>query len=185
MQTLFHENPYRQQIANGHSCMVRVHTKPEYQMMTPDRIFRRTQQCSRLLQLTMERSTTRRARRGGGQRRQATRVCWWTKRGKRAENHDWDAWLVLAMMAGQKMSPSMHTGTLPICMVIQSQKIAHGDSLFVYYGISFIRWLTHISILWKDLKCVVVVRRRRRLSSSSVVVVCRPSSSVRTYWVPT
>jgi hypothetical protein len=36
MQTLFHENPYRQQIANGHSCMVRVHTKPEYQMMTPD-----------------------------------------------------------------------------------------------------------------------------------------------------
>ena len=36
MQTLFHENPYRKQIANGHSCMVRVHTKPEYQMMTPD-----------------------------------------------------------------------------------------------------------------------------------------------------
>jgi hypothetical protein len=36
MQTLFHENPYRQRIANGHSCMVRVHTKPEYQMMTPD-----------------------------------------------------------------------------------------------------------------------------------------------------
>ena len=40
MQTFFHENPYRQQIANGHSCMVRVHTKPEYQMMTPDnRVF--------------------------------------------------------------------------------------------------------------------------------------------------
>jgi len=37
MQTLFHKNPYRQQIANGHSCMVRVHTKPEYQMMTPDK----------------------------------------------------------------------------------------------------------------------------------------------------
>ncbi len=36
MQTLFHKNPYRQRIANGHSCMVRVHTKPEYQMMTPD-----------------------------------------------------------------------------------------------------------------------------------------------------
>ncbi len=36
MQTLFHENPYRQRIANGHSCMVRVHTRPEYQMMTPD-----------------------------------------------------------------------------------------------------------------------------------------------------
>ena len=36
MQTLFHENPNRQWITNGHSCMVRVHTKPEYQMMTPD-----------------------------------------------------------------------------------------------------------------------------------------------------
>jgi hypothetical protein len=36
MQALFHKNPYRQQIANGHSCMVRIHTKPEYQMMTPD-----------------------------------------------------------------------------------------------------------------------------------------------------
>ncbi len=36
MQTLFHENHYRQRIANGHSCMVRVHTKPAYQMMTPD-----------------------------------------------------------------------------------------------------------------------------------------------------
>jgi hypothetical protein len=36
MQTLFHKNHYRQRIANGHSCMVRVHTKPEYQMMTPD-----------------------------------------------------------------------------------------------------------------------------------------------------
>ena len=36
MQTLFHKNPYCQQITNGHSCMVRVHTKPEYQMMTPD-----------------------------------------------------------------------------------------------------------------------------------------------------
>jgi hypothetical protein len=36
MQTLFHENPYRQQITNGHLCMVHVHTKPEYQMMTPD-----------------------------------------------------------------------------------------------------------------------------------------------------
>ena len=36
MQTLFHENPNRQWITNGHSCMVHVHTKPEYQMMTPD-----------------------------------------------------------------------------------------------------------------------------------------------------
>jgi len=36
MQTLFHKNPYRQWIANGHSIMVRIHTKPEYQMMTPD-----------------------------------------------------------------------------------------------------------------------------------------------------
>ena len=36
MQTLFHKNPYRQRIANGHSCMVCIHTKPEYQMMTPD-----------------------------------------------------------------------------------------------------------------------------------------------------
>ncbi len=36
MQTFFHEFPYRQRITNGHSCMVRVHTKPECQMMTPD-----------------------------------------------------------------------------------------------------------------------------------------------------
>ncbi len=36
MQTLFHKNPYHQRIATGHSCMVRVYTKPEYQMMTPD-----------------------------------------------------------------------------------------------------------------------------------------------------
>jgi len=36
MQALFHEIPNRQWITNGHSCMVRIHTKPEYQMMTPD-----------------------------------------------------------------------------------------------------------------------------------------------------
>ena len=36
MQTIFHKNPNRQWITNGHSCMVPVHTKPEYQMMTPD-----------------------------------------------------------------------------------------------------------------------------------------------------
>ena len=36
MQTLFHENPNRQLITNDQLCMVQVHTKPEYQMMTPD-----------------------------------------------------------------------------------------------------------------------------------------------------
>jgi hypothetical protein len=36
MQPLFHKNPNPQYVANGHSCMVRIHTKPEYQMMTPD-----------------------------------------------------------------------------------------------------------------------------------------------------
>jgi len=36
MQALFQENPKCQWIANGHSHMVHIHTKPEYQMMTPD-----------------------------------------------------------------------------------------------------------------------------------------------------
>jgi hypothetical protein len=36
MQTLFHKNSNCQWIANGQSCMVRIHTKPESQMMTPD-----------------------------------------------------------------------------------------------------------------------------------------------------
>jgi hypothetical protein len=49
MQTLFHKNPYRQRIANCHSCMVRVHTKPEYQMMTPD-----TRHTQASVQITMK-----------------------------------------------------------------------------------------------------------------------------------